>query len=272
MSDIHPGSWIGDSVEEFKKLPTWGKIAIGGIGILVVYLGIRAYQANQASGSVNAAGAAQATTLPATSNAAGSQSPFPSVTSGSSSVPLLPSGVNPVYDSSGGLVGYQQQAATPPSQVGSTPNAPTQDPFSNFFGLIGANGKVNIAQDKLASDSTYVNAQGQTTSLSSLIPGTDKVIQGSDNRVWYTDNGGQHLLTSGNGPAIDPRTNTPYVAPAQGGGFESWQSRVRQLRTYTPQYGDNMNEVANKLGLKGGWRAFNVDAFEHGKAITVPRQ
>ncbi len=258
MAEMHPASWLGDGVEEFKKLPTWGKFAIGGIAILVVYLGIRAYQSRgNASTSSIASGSLQPT-----SNPAGSQQPFPSIASGNTSVPLLPSSVNPVYDQQGGLVGYQQQAATPPSQVGSTPNPPAQDPFSNFFGLLGKNASVNF------QNRTYTNAQGQSVPIP--IPTSDKLVQGSQGRVWYTDNGGQHLLTSGQGPAIDPRTNTPYVAPAQGGGFESWQSRMRQLKSYTPQYGDNMNEVANKLGLKGGWRAFGVDAFEHGKAVSIP--
>ncbi len=268
MSDLHPASWLGDGVEEFKRLPTWGKYAIGGIALLVVYFGIRAYQ-NKGSTSTNISTNGS---LQPTSNTGGSQSPFPMVsTSGGSSVPLLPSNTNPLYDPSGGLIGYQQ-ATTPPSQVGATPNPPTQDPFANFFGLIGANGKVSIAKSGLASDSTYVNSSGQSVSLSTLLPGTDKITQGSNNRVWYSDNGGQHLLTSGTGPAIDPRTNTPYVAPAQGGGFESWQSRMRQLKTYTPQYGDNMNEVALKLGLKGGWKEFSVDTFEHGKAINIPNR
>ncbi len=41
---VHPGSWIGDSVEEFKKLPTWGKLAVGGLAIFVVWLGYSAYR------------------------------------------------------------------------------------------------------------------------------------------------------------------------------------------------------------------------------------
>lgn len=264
--EIHPGSFVGDSIEEFKKLPTWGKFAIGGIAILVVYLGIRAYMSKG-----NASGGIASGNLEPTNNVAGSQSPFPTVSSGGTNVPLLPSNVNPVYDQQGGLVGYQN-APTPPAQVGATPNPPNSpSPFSGFFGLIGANAKVNIAKSGLASDSTYVNAQGQTVPLSGLISGTDKVVQGSNNRVWYTDSGGQHLLTSGSGPAIDPRTNTPYVAPpAQGAGGISWQSRIRRLTHYTPQYGDNMNEIATKLGLTS-WQDFGIDHFVHGESIAIPR-
>jgi hypothetical protein len=31
-----------------------------------------------------------------------------------------------------------------------------------------------------------------------------------------------------------------------------------------------MNEVAAKLGLKGGWRAFGVDTFQHGVPVPIP--
>lgn len=300
--EVHPGSWLGDSVEEFKKLPPWGKVAVGGIFVVVAYLGYSAYK----NGVANS-GSSQATTLPATSNAPGSSSPFSMV----GNTPLLPSDVNPLYDPSGNLVAYQQGSSVPasaptssvptsaptPTQVGATPNPPSTNPVkavAGYLGLLGPNAQVNIAKDGLASDSTYVNAQGQTVPLSSLIPGTDKVVQGSQNRVWYTDAGGQHLLTSGTGGAVDPTTNqlvsngstsapavtnqqntqtTTNVNKSSGGAFESLQSRIRaltQLQSYTPQYGDNMNEVANKLGLKGGWRAFGVDSFQHGTPVTIP--
>jgi hypothetical protein len=31
-----------------------------------------------------------------------------------------------------------------------------------------------------------------------------------------------------------------------------------------------MNEVAAKLGLSGGWRAFGVDTFQHGVPVPIP--
>jgi hypothetical protein len=248
---------MNELMEKFKSLPMWGKVVvIGGIG-LIAYLGIKAF--------TGGGGSSQATSLQPTSNTAGSQSPFPSVTSGQSSVPLLPSNVNPLYDSQGNLTGYQQ-AATPPSQVGATPTTPTVpkpvDPFANFFGLLGANVKTNL------STRTYVNASGASVPIP--VPASDKLTQGSDNRVWYSDAGGQHLLTSGTGPAIDPRTNTPYVAPSGGGGGQSWQSRIRGLTHYHPQYGDNMNEVAAKLGLSS-WRDFGTDSFMHNNPLIIPR-
>lgn len=127
MSDIHPGSWVGDSVEEFKKLPTWGKfLAVGALG-LAGYLGYNAYQSSKA----NASSAASTTGTAAIggSTDAGTQSPFPSV----NGLPLLPSNVNPVFDSGGNPIAYQQ-APTPTGSTGtgsyppSNPPTPTGNP------------------------------------------------------------------------------------------------------------------------------------------------
>ncbi len=56
--NVHPGSWVGDSVEEFKKLPTWGKLAIAGLFIVAVVVFIKMRQSaasTSASGTVGAA-------------------------------------------------------------------------------------------------------------------------------------------------------------------------------------------------------------------------
>jgi hypothetical protein len=107
---VHPGSFVGDSVEEFKKLPMWGKVAALGAVVLVAYLGYRNYQSKQG------AQAAVSSASPAAST-----SPFPSV----NGLPILPSTTNPVYDPNGNLVGYQN--APTPSPVPTTP-APTPAP------------------------------------------------------------------------------------------------------------------------------------------------
>jgi hypothetical protein len=48
---IHPGSWIGDSVEEFKKLPIWGKIAVVVVAVGAVVLAVHLHNQAQASSS-----------------------------------------------------------------------------------------------------------------------------------------------------------------------------------------------------------------------------
>ena len=114
-TQVHPGSFVGDSIEEFKKLPTWGKfLAVGALG-LVIYLAIRARQ-NAAAGQTAQGAAAQA----AGSTPGAGQSPFPGV----NGLPLLPSNVNPIYDPNGNLVGYQQGGSgtpTPTPAPGGTP-------------------------------------------------------------------------------------------------------------------------------------------------------
>ena len=39
-----PASWVGDTVEEFKRLPTWGKFAVVAIAIGVVAFGFYQFQ------------------------------------------------------------------------------------------------------------------------------------------------------------------------------------------------------------------------------------
>jgi hypothetical protein len=271
-NDIHPGSFVGDTIEEFKKLPMWGKVALGG-GVAVIVI-VFIYKAKSAGGS-----AATSTTLPATTNPStqGVASMFPGVQSGSSSVPFVPSSVNPVYDAQGGLVAFQQAAVGNPGATGSVSpptgasgttgstgaTGSTDSPSQGYAGLLGANAIVNF------QNRTYQNAQGQNVPIP--IPGADKLVQGSQNRVWYTDTGGQHLLTQGNGPLINPTTNKPA-----GGGGESLPSYARGLRTYTVHYGDNLASVATKLRIPGGlsgWMEHNgfPSDFYHGMVLSIPR-
>jgi hypothetical protein len=120
---IHPGSWIGDSVEEFKKLPTWGKFAAVGVLAVVVFLAIRA---RSASSTAQKAAASTASTDPlGTAGAAttGTQSPFPMV----GNLPVIPNNVNPIFDSAGNPIAYQQGPA--PTVPGGAP-PPTPKPIN----------------------------------------------------------------------------------------------------------------------------------------------
>lgn len=250
--EIHPGSFVGDSIEEWKKLPMWGKIAVGG-GIAVVIIVI-VFKARQGGGSAQLQPTVNPSTQPASTA-------FPGVQSGSSSVPYLPSGINPVYDAQGGLVAFQQQAAGNPT--GSVSPPPTQNPLA-YQGLLGSNANINF------QNRTYVDSTGKSVPIP--IGASDKLVQGSQNRVWYQDTGGQHLLTSGVGPPINPTTNKPFVG---GGGGESIQSYARGLSQYHVQYGDNLHTVASQLRIKGGlpaWLAFNgnPDTLSHGMTLKVP--
>lgn len=176
---IHPGSFVGDTVEEFKKLPTWGKIAIA-IGLVAV-VGIAIYLRSRSS----------------------SQS---GVTSGISTGSAgLPTG-NGSTDLSGGT------AAGPSSSSNTHVPADVQNGFINKFQnlLSGTSGKGLIG-----SGATVYSAGGQIYAtqpggivalLSSILPTGTKVFQGGSGRWWYQLPGEhtQYLLTSGAG---NPVTN-----------------------------------------------------------------
>jgi hypothetical protein len=164
--NIHPGSFVGDSVEEFKKLPTWGKVlAAAGLG-LAAYLGYRAYQSNAASAQSAAAG-----TAGISSTTAGTQSPFPMV----GNLPLLPNNVNPVYDSSGNPIAYQQGPTPPPPTPAPNPPPVSGGPPGPDAGFVNRNPLIPSGQYK-------------GPSYSNLKPGTS-----------YTYNGTKYTLNAGPG-------------------------------------------------------------------------
>lgn len=246
MADIHPGSFVGDTVEEFKKLPPWGKVAVGVVVLAVVYIAYKGYATARSSAP------SQSTSLQPTTNASGSQSPFPQIPSGDTSVPLLPQGVNPLYNSQGGLTGYQQ-SAPPPSTVGATPNPPATVTGSTpppFYGILGPG--LNYDQAKKA------------------LPGVN-LISGGQNRVWeVSPEGVQTLVTSGYGP---PVTNSGYKkgegpptpgATAGGGGMS--------LSSYTVSAGENLRDTFAKLGLN--WHAIHAlngspPNYNHGDKLRL---
>jgi hypothetical protein len=260
MSDegVHPGSWVGDSVEEFKKLPTWGKALAVGTLVLVAYLGYKAYSSNKSGPALSQQG-----NLPPTNNPQGSSSPFPQVSSGDTSVPLLPSDVNPIFNGAGSLVGYQstptQNTATPPTQVGATPNQP--NPITSFFvrdqmGSVQNKG-VPIRATPGGSITGYAG-YGSSLSLSGDAvsgPSNNPQTPGVQNSTnWYKTSTGGYVSSAD--------------VVSKGSGGMSWQSRVYRLTHYTPQTGDNMNEIARKLGYSG-WQDLGNE-FRHGERIKLP--
>jgi hypothetical protein len=223
---IHPGSWLGDAAEEFKKLPTWGKFAIAGVGVLVVVLAIRARQSAASSG-----------TLPATSSAPGSSSPFPMV----GNVPLLPSGTNPVYDPSGNLVGFQSGSQAPggttvPPIIGGQNQPPSNPP------LQGGNPPI---QGQLPSGPLIPFGQYKGPSYSNLQPNTFynyqgtnyRLVAGAQGRLWGVNPGGQQVLLyepqSSYGTGAGPDTQSFMANPVlyhQAGQPHISSAHVRQTR------------------------------------------
>jgi len=179
MAELHPGSFVGDSVEEFKKLPTWGKFAAIGVLIVVGYL---AYRAKSASTTAQQAAASTASTDPLGSTGAattGTQSPFPMV----GSLPVLPNNVNPIFDSSGNPIAYQQAPNAPTGTTSST--GTTTSPTGTTTGTSNSSGNPLIPF-----------GQYKGPSYSNLKPGTTYTY----NNVKYTLNtgpGGKLYGTSG---------------------------------------------------------------------------
>lgn len=274
-TNIHPGSWVGDTAEEFKKLPTWGKALAVGLLVFVAYLGYRAYQNK---GNVPISGGP----LPATSNQSGSSSPFPQISTGpDSSVPLLPGNVNPVFSGSGNLVGYQASApasptpVTPPSQVGSTPNAPTllETIRARFTGNTSAYDTQHPEGVPLRSSpnsgNNVIGSLGYGSSISASNPtqGGGNFSPTSGETQWYqVTSGGKTGYVSSHDVNFSPSVQPS--SPSGGGGM-SWQSRVYRLTHYTPQTGDNMNEVAAKLGY-GNWNGLGQSEFKQGERFQLP--
>ncbi len=142
--EVHPGSWLGDAAEEWKKLPTWGKWTVGIIFLAVIGFAIyELYLNNQASqGAATTQAAGPGTSGAGAGAGAGagtdgaSQSAYPQTSSGGTgTVPILPQGIQPVFDANGNLIAFGPTsttaatvAATSPSPSPETAPAPTVQP------------------------------------------------------------------------------------------------------------------------------------------------
>jgi hypothetical protein len=131
-----PGSWLGDAVEEYKGLPTWGKILVG-----VAVVGVAVFAYIQWKNKASTTSSTPSTSTTGSSDTTGSSGTpyYPNVSSNGTNVPALPSNVNPLYSPTGTLEGYQTQApaATPvtnptsttqPSQTTTTTTQPVTTP------------------------------------------------------------------------------------------------------------------------------------------------
>lgn len=108
-SEVHPGSWLGDGVEEFKKAPTGVKIAIGAAFLLAAGIGYYEYSKSQSSSS-GVSGTASPSTDTTSGNGTQQYATVPGGNTGT--VPIIPPGYTPLFDSLGNLIGFQQPGAT----------------------------------------------------------------------------------------------------------------------------------------------------------------
>jgi hypothetical protein len=247
---IHPGSWLGDSVEEFKKLPTWGKVAVGAAVLGVAAYGIHTYSKNKASSATSATANTPASSSPQTSAAMlppDSSQPIPyqpnynvtqstpttapgqgifatirSAITNTQAPGYIPNGTGiPIRQTPGGNVIGQEQFGQQAEVIGPAISGP------NNFGPNNPNG----------SDVWYQLAQG------GYVSGFDVSNVQSAPKVQA---------------AAPANTTTSTSTGAVGGPM------------YTVQYGDNMNHVAHLLGLKS-WKDFGVSSFWHGQKLSIPQ-
>jgi hypothetical protein len=235
MADDKPG--IKDLVATIKKSPALMVTVIVGIlivGYILIKYGPSAKGGASTTTPDTAGGLARATSQ-------GSYTPFtqdviePIVLQITPGASLTPAGgavtSPPTGSASGGSPGPTTGITMPPPGGGSTQGTstiPSTGESGGFFGLLGPNAKINT------SNRTYTNAQGKQVPLP--IPPNAKVVQGSQNRVWYVYNNQQYLLTSGNGPG----SATPVQAPgsqfqaASGGTINQQNTQSTQNVTNSP--------------------------------------
>jgi hypothetical protein len=207
--DIHPGSWVGDTTAEFKKLPTWGKFAAVGAVVLVAGIGWYEYNKAKSTGgtSVSSPGST-GTSLDPNAQMGGTQSPFaqvPTTAGNGASVPVIPFGDTPIFDALGNLIGWQQPGATAPgggttstgtpatTDVPATGITPDHFPLSiNRIPLVSNALKVWFGRGNVLYEGTDVKHQSVVK-----LPANTGVIAGSDGRYWLKEsNGTQQLITN----------------------------------------------------------------------------
>lgn len=240
-------AWLEDSIEEFKKLPTWGKIAVGVGAVGVVGVGVYMHNKAVSAGATLTNGPASASPTTA-SNQAG-----------------IPAGS---VDNGQGAT--MSQTATPTA----TPAGTTQIPTTmNLFAAIrskfsrpGATNDQNYqgipihqSADPNSAIVGYAPFGGQQQ-LSSAPP-----VQGASNLAHPKAGGDQgstlwyQTPTGGYISAYD--VTSTYQQPSGGGQPTHWYL----------QFGQNLNEVAAQLRLPGGWQAFGDGPFRHGDKVKIPR-
>jgi len=194
----------GDLISEFKQAKPPEKIII--VTAVIAVIGVALYLFNKSKSGSSATPADYTSGAP-TAQTAG----YPSV--GANQTPVLPSGVNPLYDPNGNLVAFQNPAGnangplmtgsgTPP--VGAPPGRGlmrdvTTMPnwYQNVVGKLGYNSKISAGGVDYS-----LNAQRFWTSPSSFFyaPIGSTISPGAQGRIWLQlPNNQPHQLLTGSG-------------------------------------------------------------------------
>lgn len=207
----------GDLIREFKDAKPSEKAVI--IVAVVAILGVSIYLWKK--------GNAAATNVPSTGTSTGQQAGYPTV--GSAGTPVLPAGVNPLYDPNGNLVAFQNPGGNvngplrgpagptgPPGQTGKPMMGGTAAGLPNWFQNVI--GKLAYGTQISPGGVDYsLNAQRFWTSKNTFFyaPIGSSIAQGGQGRVWLQlPNGQQHQLLTGQG--MTP-SKTVVASTAKGG-------------------------------------------------------
>jgi hypothetical protein len=182
----------GDLIREFKDAKPAEKtvIILGVIGVAGVafYLWRR--------------GSSQAASSPVQTSS-GQVAGYPSV--GANNTPVLPNGVNPIYDPNGNLVAFQNPpptSLTPPT-TGPSTTTPLNW-YTSVLGKLGYNTVIRPGGYDTNGQRFWVGKSGNSQLFYAPIGST--INYGAQGRVWITPPGGnQQLLT---GPGLTPSTTT----------------------------------------------------------------
>jgi hypothetical protein len=130
--------WAQDTIQEYKKLPPAGKIGVGVVVVGVAGFAVYSYlqSKNSTSTTPSLTGGTSTGSSDAGSLMGGLQSPYgqvPTTAGNGVTVPIVPTGVNPLFDALGNLIGWQQQAPTttvtpPPTTTTTTSGGTTKTP------------------------------------------------------------------------------------------------------------------------------------------------
>jgi len=275
-TEVHPGSFVGDSLEEFKKMPTWGKVAVGLVVLAVV--GYVIYQKSHASSST-----------------------APNITGTIPTGGGIPSGATPVYDPNGNIIGYSNPGSPLPPSPTPTPNPPPPTPAPPFTWPAALAG-MKIWQGTVSHNFFYgpggpqpheknqflLSSLFPTGSIFSILPNGDLGYQLPGGNV--IDSGVQ--MTNGNPPPPGggsdnaPQNNVQqnsqiqnqvqqsqqsFQANVQGASPTSQPARLK-LAAHVVQPGETTQTIAAKHGVShAALVAANPTPISPGQKLIVPR-
>ena len=183
---------IADVTSEFKSAGKPEKVMIVVGVIAVAGVAYYIYKYKQATGSQQGVQAGQ----PGGSQVAG----YPMA----GNTPVIPGGVNPLYDPAGNLIAFQN----PLVNTGLIPGQPVPQPapsptpgnwYTNILGSLGYGTKIRAGGSDANGERFWIGQTGNAANQLFYAPTGSKINYGAQGRVWITPPGGTQQLLTGPG-------------------------------------------------------------------------